>query len=233
MHVTVDDLLRDPPAMHGVADDPRLYCLNADALRFIEATVGPGQSTLETGSGLSTIVLASSAAAHTCVVPNAEQVARITAYCHRQGMALDHVTFEIDCSEKVLPRLDMTPLDLVLLDGSHSFPQVFIDWFFVAERLVVGGHIVIDDIHLWTGKVLRDFLKAEPGWALVSVLGGRTAVFRKDEGVDVGRAWTRQPYVATRSRWAVIPKARIVGATLRGGDLAEVGRIARRVVKGR
>ena len=233
MHVTVDELLRDPPAIHGVADDPRLYGLNADALRFIERTVQPGDATLETGSGFSTIVFAASAAAHTCVVSNADQVSRITAYCERQGMSLDHVSFEVERSEKVLPRLDRTPLNLVLLDGSHSFPQVFIDWFFVAERLVVGGHIVIDDVHLWTGKVLRDFLKAEPGWTLVSVLGGRTAAFRKEEGVDVGRDWTRQPYVAARSRWAVMPKARIVGATLMSGDLAEVGRIVRRVIKGR
>lgn len=228
--MTVDDLLKDPPALHGVADDPRRYGLNVESLRFIESTVRPGDATLETGAGFSTIVFASSAGAHTCVTPNPDQISRITAHCQRQGMSLRHVTFERECSEKVLPRLDPTPLNVVLLDGSHSFPQVFIDWFFVAERLVVGGYIIIDDVHLWTGKVLRDFLKAEPGWDLVSMLGGRTAVVRKVEGGDVGRDWTRQPYVASRSRRAVIAKARVVAAMLRSGDLAEVGRLPRRVI---
>ena len=39
--------------------------------------------------------------------------------------------------------------------------------------------MVIDDVHLWTGKVLRDFLRSEPEWQLEEEWDGRTAAFRK------------------------------------------------------
>jgi hypothetical protein len=42
------------------------------------------------------------------------------------------VTFEINRSELALPALDPEPLDLVLIDGSHAFPHVFVDWMYTA-----------------------------------------------------------------------------------------------------
>jgi hypothetical protein len=233
MPLTVDDLLQDPPPIHGDAADPRLYGLQVDALRFLERAVQPGFRTLETGSGHSTIVFAARGADHTCVVPNLEQIERVRAYCDRRGVPIDRLRFELGLSERVLPFLERTRLDVVLLDGSHSFPQVFIDWFFTADRLGIGGHLLVDDIHLWTGKVLHDFLRAEPGWTAVSVLGGRTAVLRKEEGTDLGREWTRQPYVASRSRRDLLAKARVVVAMARGGQLDELARTVRRFVRGR
>jgi hypothetical protein len=232
MDLIVDRLLANPPPIHGFAEDPRLYSLQHHALRFIERTARPGDRTLETGSGYSTIVFAASGAAHTCVVPNEDQVRRITEYCESNGVSLDAVSFELDRSENVLPHLERSPLHLVLLDGSHSFPQVFIDWFFTADRLVVGGHLLVDDIHIWTGRVLCDFLKKEPGWRLTTTLRGRTAVFMKEAGGDVGRQWTSQPYVAARTRRAVVAKAVIVGEMLRRGEISEVRRAVRRLLQG-
>jgi hypothetical protein len=49
--------------------------------------------------------------------------------------------------------VELDPLDLVLVDGSHSFPQVFfIDWFYTAGALKIGGHLLVDDVHVWTGR---------------------------------------------------------------------------------
>ncbi len=79
----------------------------------------------------------------------------------------------------MLPALDLGELDLVLIDGSHSFPQVFIDWFYVQEALKVGGAVIVDDVHVWTGRVLRDFLEAEPEWSLERRFQGRTVAIRK------------------------------------------------------
>jgi hypothetical protein len=51
--------------------------------------------------------------------------------------------------------------------SSHSFPQVFIEWFYTASALKVGGHLLVDDVHVWTGHVLRDFLLDEPEWTKI------------------------------------------------------------------
>ena len=50
------------------------------------------------------------------------------------------------------PTLELDALDLVLIDGSHSFPQVFIDWYYTQSALKVGGALLVDDVHIWTGK---------------------------------------------------------------------------------
>ncbi len=225
---TVDRLLSEQPAIHGDAgaSDLLTHGLTPGALRFIEQTVRPGHRTLETGAGYSTIVFAAAGATHTCVVPNPPEVERLSAYLESSGIGADAVTFRVEPSERVLPTLGPEPLDLVLIDGSHSFPQVFIDWFYVADKLAVGGHLIVDDVHVWTGQVLRDFLIAEPEWTKVEEYGGRTTVFRKDAEVDPDRVWNEQPYVMRRSRPTVLGRGRMAVSMLRHGQSRELRQMA-------
>jgi predicted O-methyltransferase YrrM len=221
----VDQLIADAPPLHGDIT----HGLLAEALSLISGTVGSGDRTLETGSGYSTITFAMTGAEHTCVVPAPAEVAAIRSYCEREGISLERVTFEVEPSERVLPVRDLGPLDFVLIDGSHSFPQVFIDWFYVAGALKPGGTLVVDDIHVWTGRVLRDFLRAEPGWEPVTELRGRTAVFRKTAESDLDRVWDEQPLVRDRTRFGSISnKARQALSMVRHGQartlLAELRR---------
>jgi hypothetical protein len=228
MASTVDDLLADPPLVHGPEGSNELltHGLLENALRWLGSTVQPGDRTLETGSGLSTCVFAMRGARHTCIVPQQQEVDRLLEWCRAQGVATDDLDFRVDVSERVLPTLDTGPLDLVLIDGSHSFPQVFIDWFFVAERLKVGGYLIVDDVHVWTGRVLRGFLAAEPEWELEQEWSGRTVRFRKTAEVDPNRLWTDQPYVWKRTRPGVVGRARMATAMIRSGEYREVvGRV--------
>lgn len=229
----VTQLLEAPVAVHGDSADPALYTLNEASLRFIETHVGPGAATLETGCGYSTVVFAAHAASHTCVVPIAAQVETVRRRIAASGLDPGRVHFEVAPSERVLPALERDPLDVVLIDGSHAFPQVFIDWFYTADRLVLGGLLMVDDVHLWTGKVLRRFLDAEPGWERVALLGGRTAVFRKLAAFEAARDWTDQPFVARRSRYDVASQARVPLSLLREGRVREVATLMRRRVRGR
>jgi hypothetical protein len=91
------------------------------------------------------------------------------------------------------------PLDLVLIDGGHGFPTPFIDWFYTAGSIRVGGVVVIDDAHLWTGAVLKEFLLAEPEWRLTGPRSPKTAAFTKTADYIPWKEWTQQPYVANRS----------------------------------
>lgn len=197
--MSVDKILSDAPAIHGEGADIITYGLHEAALRFIEAQVGPQSRTLETGSGFSTLTFAARGANHTVVVPNAFEVDRIREYAQAHDIALDSVTFVTEPSERALPGMTLESLDLVLIDGSHSFPQTFIDWFYTAPALKIGGWLLVDDIHIWTGRVLRDFLAAEPEWQLVDELAGRIATFRKTRESDPDRVWFEQRYVVRKS----------------------------------
>ncbi|MEA2421351.1 MAG: hypothetical protein QOF55_450 [Thermoleophilaceae bacterium] len=213
--MNIDQLLADKPVIHGDIT----HGLIPEAIEHIGRTVKPGDRTIETGSGHSTIAFALTGAEHTCIVPDPDEIAAIKRYCEAEGISLDRLTFHSDVSERVLPGLDLGELDLALLDGSHSFPQVFIDWFFVAGPLKPGGTLIVDDIHLWTGRVLRDFLAEEPGWEPVTELRGRTAVFRKTGAWDPNAVWYDQPYVAKRTGFGKpLNKARQVASMARHGQ---------------
>jgi hypothetical protein len=194
---SLEDVLRDPPLVHADDDTGEVstHGLQPAVLRWLAATVRPGARTLETGSGLSTLTFALAGALHTCVVPNQPEVDRLLAYGRERGIPVEEVRFEVAPSERVLPSLDLGELDLVLIDGSHSFPQPFIDWFYTHPSLALGGRVVVDDTHVWTGRVLRDFLDAEPEWVREQQWLGRTAAFRKVAPTDPDKLWTKQPLV--------------------------------------
>ena len=211
----IDQLLADQPVIHGDIT----HGLIPEAIEHIGRTVKPGDRTAETGSGHSTIAFALTGAQHTCVVPDEDEIAAIRRYCEAEGISLESVTFHANVSERVLPGLDLAPLDLALLDGSHSFPQVFIDFFYLGDPLRPGGTLIVDDIQLWTGRILRDFLAEEPGWEPVTELRGRTAVFTKTDDWNRDAVWYEQPFVAKRTGFGrPLNKARQAASMVRHGQ---------------
>jgi predicted O-methyltransferase YrrM len=197
----VHDLIREAPRLHvDMGWRPVSLQASDEVLLAIAAAVRPEWATLETGAGVSTVVFAMKGSAHTAIVPAASEVERIRTYCAARGVSTARVTFHIAPSEQVLPALVPTALDLVLIDGSHAFPAPFIDWYYTAARLKVGGMLVIDDTHLWTGRVLREFLAAEDAWTLREEFPMRAAVFVKTASTPAHPEWTHQPFVVRHSR---------------------------------
>jgi hypothetical protein len=193
-------LLQAQPKMHtGTSGQPFSWQLANDLLRFIDVHVRAGAKTLEIGAGVSTILFALKGTRHRCIVPAEEEVTRIKAFCRDHGISLESLTFEIDRSERCLPRLDLTGLDFVLIDGAHGFPLPFLDWYYSADRLKVGGLLAIDDTEIWTGYTLKMFLMAEPEWKLEADYGPRSVVFRKLQEGGLGRNEWDQPYVVEQT----------------------------------
>ena len=221
---SIRDLLADPPLVHEwmSADGLMTHGLLPEALVFIEATVSAGQKTMEIGSGLSTIAFALRGADHICVVPDVAETDRIRRYCSQRGIDVSRISFHVAPSERALPSLELNPLDLVLIDGSHSFPQVFIDWFYAHQALKVGGTLIVDDVHIWTGRVLRDFLSAEPEWTLTNRWAGRAVAFRKVRQTNPAKDWADQPYVWRRTRPATLGRVRMLAGLARAGDFSEI-----------
>src|SRR5262245_59643882 len=134
MTLTVQDLVTNTPALHmDEVGRPISWGLAPDVLEFLDKHIGTPSVTLETGGGISTIVFALKGARHTCIVPDADEVARISDYCARHSISTHSVRFVIARSEVALPGLDVEELDLVLIDGRHAFPTPFIDWFYATS----------------------------------------------------------------------------------------------------
>ncbi|MGI9658199.1 MAG: hypothetical protein ACR2OD_04770, partial [Gaiellaceae bacterium] len=72
MSGTLTDQLRtNPPLLHGAGD--AYFGLSWGALEWLERTVAPTMTTLETGTGSSTIVFAASGSDHVAISPASEE----------------------------------------------------------------------------------------------------------------------------------------------------------------
>jgi predicted O-methyltransferase YrrM len=168
--------------------------IDAATARFIYARVQPSSVTLETGSGISTLLFAMKGSEHFAITPNANEAEAIAHYASAHGIDVSKVRFVAEASERALPSLDTPPLDLVLVDGKHAFPWPILDWFFTAERLKVGGVVILDDTQLWAVQVLVKFLAADAGaWRPVNRTR-KAAAFEKTAESVHNVAWYMQPF---------------------------------------
>jgi hypothetical protein len=132
---------------------------------YIVANAGPGMTTLETGCGLSTVAfLHAGVSRHYAIAPIPDEFERLRAFCLAEGIPVDALVAVDAPSQRYLPGADLPELDIVLIDGDHSFPAPFIDWYYTAEKLKVGGLLIVDDLEIVTGRILADFLKADRKW---------------------------------------------------------------------
>jgi hypothetical protein len=220
-----DTLRRRPPLLHG--DGGHYFGLAWKALEWIESSVGEGMRTLETGTGASTIVFAARGARHTAISPAPDEHWRIREYCAQQGISTEHVEFVDEPSHTALERLDLEPLDVVLIDGAHGFPFPIFDWYFAQEKLKVGGAILVDDAYIPAVNTLVAGLRDMRAWRLESAPGGRTAVFRKVEDIEPS-------FDALAENWAPVfnylplPQRIAAGLRVRTLDRGLLARLVRR-----
>ncbi len=199
----LDWLRSDPPLLH--ASDGELtaaFRLDDATLEFLDGALRPGMRTAETGGGASTVLFAAKSGGHTRIAPDAALFERIRHYCRKVGVDDRCVAYIVDRSEQALPRLNLGRIDLALIDGRHGFPAPFIDWYYLAGALNTGGLLIVDDVHIWTGQTLVDFLANERNWKLVTRLP-RAAAFEKRGDSLQDKEWTGQPFVYRHSKAAV------------------------------
>ena len=177
---------------------PACYGVDPAVARFCYESVSEGSRTLETGSGISTLMFALRGAKHIAVTPNASEAEAIRKYARENGFSLSHVEFAIEPSQTYLPRCPAHDLDLVLIDGKHAFPWPIIDWFYTADKLKDTGILILDDLQMWSVSILRDFIVEDPHWQVVESFGNRTVAFRKIGKSVHDVAWHMQPFITRR-----------------------------------
>ena len=184
------------------------------ALEWLEDNVRPGMTTLETGSGASTVVFAARGARHLAISPVADEHERIRAYCERHGFPTEHLRFIAESSHTALLNgWNAEPLDVVLIDGAHSFPFPVLDWMYTAPHLKVGGRVLVDDAYQPAVNVVTRYLRAAPAWELETVPGHRTPVFRKVRDEALTFDWDDRQL--GRARFDYLPPGRRVAASAR------------------
>jgi predicted O-methyltransferase YrrM len=193
--LNLEELLRLQPKFHlDEEGQPISWGIGFDVLEFLDDRLSEAHTTLETGAGMSTVVFALNGCQHTVITPAERESVLIREFCEEHRISLSALEFVQERSEFALPHLQCGALDVALIDGRHAFPTPFIDWFYTAARLRKGGLMMIDDIQLKTGEILRDFMMADPRWRQVEELG-KTSVFEKlRDDVHEGE-WNTQPYL--------------------------------------
>ena len=189
----VQRLLHDQPSFH-LGGTAHWYSL-PQTLEAIRASVSPGDSTIETGVGASTVVFGAGGANHTSISPDPEEHQRVREYCQRIGVNDSGITFIDGLSDDVLPSLlgHDRCLDVALIDGAHSFPFPEVDWHYMTRALKVGGKLLMDDIPIPAVAPLFRHMTLEPNWCLNGILDDRAAAFTllaPPEPED----WSRQPF---------------------------------------
>jgi predicted O-methyltransferase YrrM len=176
---------------HGVSKEFAQYLLEL---------VTPSMRTLETGSGISTLIFALGGSEHIAVAPWTDEIEELRRYAAANNIDMSHVSLIAARSEEYLPTLKGPELDMVFIDGAHAFPWPVLDWYYTADRIKVGGLMILDDTHLRSVSILSEFLKADaPRWRFIKKAGERTDVFRKIAPSVHDVAWHEQPWVAVSS----------------------------------
>ena len=173
----VQRLLTDRPSFH--LDGQALWYSLPETLQAIKGAVRPGDVTIETGMGASTVVFAAAGAIHTAISPDAAEHRRVREYCEQIGVDTSGLTFIVGLSDDVLPSLLSRErfLDGAFIDGAHSFPYPEVDWHYITRSLKVGGKLLMDDIPIPAVAPLFRHMSLEPNWRVDAILDNRAAAF--------------------------------------------------------
>jgi hypothetical protein len=166
-----------------------------ETLALFRQLVKPGDRTVETGSGASTVTFAELGAVHTAISPFSDEHERIRTHCAFSGINTTNVEFIAESSDIALPRLVMRgdKVDLVYIDGKHAFPFPTIDFHYANLLLRAGGILVMDDAPIRAVKQVCRFLKESPEWEYLGCTNDRALAYRKiDEAPDEDN-WHEQP----------------------------------------
>ena len=170
------------------------YAIDLRLAEFLNGHISAKHVTLETGSGLSTLVFARKGVRrHISIQPFADEFLVLRDFCASADIDFGCVESVVARSQDYLPTAKLPDLDLVLIDGEHTFPIPFIDWYYTADSLKVGGLMVVDDVDIATGTLLAAFMTADHKWREVHRdRHSRFAIYSKLEHPIHDGSWWRQ-----------------------------------------
>src|SRR5262249_42553105 len=188
--MTAEEYLHNIPLLHswdgGQTWKPGGF--DAPTLASIVALIRknfPAPRIIETGCGNSTISFLFCAPTEVVSIsPDQAVFERITNYCVQNSISLEALRKIVACSEWELPRIAQQMadahehFDFALIDGSHNWPVVFVDFCYIHAMTRENSLIMVDDVQLHTARELANLLLEQPGFSLEQDLG-KSLIFRK------------------------------------------------------
>jgi predicted O-methyltransferase YrrM len=129
------------------------------------------------------------------IAPDAQLFELIRGFCQKNGIADTAIEAHTDGSQWVLPRLAAENrtsdpiLDLVLIDGCHGWPTLFVDLEYTNSMLRQGGYLMIDDVNLYVEKEMARLLSEHAAFSLALDLGKSLVHGIKQMVQGGGRVW--------------------------------------------
>jgi hypothetical protein len=192
-------LLADPPRLHDWGRGPVVGGLTgrigdrliADLARYDSPRV------IETGAGASTLLFCClEPESVTSIAPDAALRDRMLAAATDRGISTERLRFICDRSELALPKLAEAGdrYDAALIDGSHNWPAVFVDFCYINLMMPVGGTMFVDDVQLYSVAQLYMLLRKQEEFEYIG-LDDKMATFRKVLDHPWLPEWRSQPYI--------------------------------------
>ena len=144
---------------------------------MVRLTGGHVRRSVETGAGKSTLLLSHLSDRHTVFAVDGGDSVKVTLASDLLNR--DHIEFVDGPTQRTLLDYPFAePLDFVLIDGPHGYPFPELEYWVFYRHIRTGGLMVVDDIHIPTIHSMFQFLREEPMFELVEVVG-TTAFFRR------------------------------------------------------
>ncbi len=226
----LSSFITDPPIIHG-GGTSTVHHISRQTMEVINELSRDGKRTIETGIGFSTLIFTLNKCMHTSVAPVQQEVDFLKKYFDEHAIECSKTRFIVEKSEIALPGMLDEKIDVAFIDGRHAFPTPFMDYYYLSLMLEKGGYLLVDDIHLWTGKILYDFLLHDDHWTLYKNILNRTAVFKKESLIDHSEWWRQQPYLVKKSKGTLWKsKIRQLGIAIKSGDFRKIGDKIKRTI---
>jgi hypothetical protein len=193
-------LLKDLPRLHhwrGTSKVGGLTQAIGDRM-IVELDRYESPRVLETGAGATTLLFCSlDPGGVTSIAPDAALRDRMLAEATSRGISVDPLRYVCERSEVALPRLaaDGERVDIGLIDGSHSWPSVFVDFCYINMMMPAGGTLFVDDVRLYSVSQLYLLLRQQEEFEYVALDSRKLATFRKVTDRRFLPEWRAQPYI--------------------------------------
>jgi hypothetical protein len=205
-----EDYLRNIPKLHtwdgGLTWNTGGF--GPTELRFIRTFLlehfGAGSRIVETGTGNSTITFCYCDAARIfSIAPNSDLINSVKKSIFDLGLSQACLEFYPQSSHLVLPILERIAVierdlfDFALIDGSHNWPYVFIDFCYMLSMLRIGGALMIDDTQLYTVNQLIEWCDHQPQLKRQVVLG-KSIIYQKISDDDIAD-WDSNEFIVSKT----------------------------------
>lgn len=118
---------------------------------------------VETGCGLSTLLLSNLSERHTAfTLPLGDSLQNTQNHPYLRP---ETTKFVVGPSQVMVPKWQFSdPVDFALIDGPHAYPFPDLEYYFIYPHIRPGGVLVVDDIHIPTIHRLYEFLRDDEMW---------------------------------------------------------------------